>query len=130
MSIVIAYMAAVIAALCMLNYLMVRKARRIKDRKIPVVNDDCFRAYQEAVRVIRQRVMTLSGLDSMTAMQDRLGFALDDDLKDYYPAIAMIRLCHLSGYEVEFRPMRTEHSPIEEGEIVIRMTEEEREGSL
>lgn len=113
--------AGTIAALCLLNHVRIRDANRLKDRKIPVVNDDCIRAYEEAIKVILPRINTVQGMDSTIAIQDKLGFHSGDDLCNFYPAIAMIRLCHLSGYEVEFRPMRTEHSPLKEGEIVSRM---------
>ena len=125
MTIVLSFIAAIIACLCLINYVRIRDARRIKEKKIPIVNDDCIRAYQEAIKVVLPRVNTVRGLDSTAAIEKYLGFQLKDELWDFYPAIAMIRLCHLIGYEVEFRPMRTEHSPLKEGEMVSRMTKDE-----
>ena len=115
MTIVLSFIAAIIACLLLINHVRIRDARRIKEKKIPIVNDDCIRAYQEAIKVVLPRINTIKGLGFVFAIKNDIGLAVNENMLEFYPAIAMIRLCHLSGYEVEFRPMRTEHSPLKEG---------------
>ena len=107
------------------NRRRMKRALRTKDAKIPVCRDDCFQGYEDAIKVILPRLSTLVGNQPQSEVMKRLGFRGYEDMRSFYPAIAMIRLCHLTGYEVEFRNMRTEHSPVEEDEIVSRMTGDE-----
>ena len=107
------------------NRCKMKKALRMRDAKIPVCRDDCFQGYEDVIKVILPRLSTIIGHVSQSEVMKRLGFRGYEDMRSFYPAIAMIRLCHLTGYEVEFRNMRTEHSPIEEDEIVSRMKGDE-----
>lgn len=107
------------------NRCKMKKALRMRDAKIPVCRDDCFQGYEDAIKVILPRLSAIEGAKTQLALLMELGFTGDENMRAFYPAIAMIRLCHLTGYEVEFRNMRTEHSPIEEDEIVSRMKGDE-----
>ena len=97
-------------------------AKFVEDETIPVSRDDCFGDYREAISTIKPR---WSATSPLWVDREECGLNETDHLTEYYPVIAFLRLCHLSGYEVEIRPMRREHDPLEEGEIVCRLNDEE-----
>ena len=98
------------------------QAKSTLGKQIPIMQTDCREEYSKAIRILRRR---LAAVTPMGEGRKEVGFTSSDNLSEYYPAIAFIRLCHLNGYEVEIRQRRKEDSPIEQGEIVSRINDEE-----
>ena len=114
-------------ALLPLYYYKKWLAIRARDEKIPVSGSDCFKDYRRAIRHIKRR---WSAASPLYIDRSEVGLDNDDDLTEFYPVIAFYRFCHLRGYEVEIRPMQSEDTPAEEGEIICRLTDKEYQDLL
>lgn len=96
-------------------------ARSVAGERIPVSVGDTMEDYRKAVKIIKRRWYA-TAID-MVLKQDDFYFRWYEPIEKYYPAIAFFRYCHMAGYEVEIRPMRPEDSPLENGEVVARMSD-------
>ena len=83
------------------------QAKSTVGKRFPLMQCDCRKEYTDAIQIIRRRLAAISPVGHG---RTEVGFKTSDDLSEYYPAIAFIRLCHYTGYEVVIRPNSSGHT--------------------